>query len=221
MIQFTNVCKSYTNKGMRKDIFKNLNFCFPENKNIAIMGRNGVGKSTLMRLISGAELPDKGRIIRSGKVSWPLGFSGGLNGSMTGIENIKFIARIYGEDTEKMIDYVQEFAELGESLRWPIVTYSSGMKARLSFGISLAINFDCYLIDEITAVGDVNFKKKSELYFKQKLERSQIIMVSHSINTIKTYCNCGVLLTENKFSFYEDLDTLISDYNSTFNHGVI
>lgn len=212
MIELTNVSKHYSVKGIRKVIFDNISFRFPKNCNIAIMGPNGAGKSTLMRLIAGTEHPDKGRICRSVRVSWPLGFSGGFNGSMTGIENILFVARIYGENPKDILDYVQEFSELGSSIKLPIKTYSSGMKARLAFGLSMAINFDCYLVDEVTAVGDENFKRKSKKAFNEKSEKSNIIMISHSIETIKSYCNCGILINQNSLVFYDKIDDLISSY---------
>ena len=215
MIELVDVSKSYKLKGVTKLILDRLSFTFPKGRNLAIMGPNGVGKSTLMRLIAGAEQPDSGRIYRSSRVSWPLGFAGGFNGTMTGLENVRFVSRIYGQDTEAVIDYVQGFAELGPSLDLPIKTYSSGMKARLAFGLSMAFDFDCYLIDEITAVGDENFKRKSQKVFQEKLVNSQIIMISHSAATIKSYCDCGLFLTKQGVLFYEDVDHLIDDYKKS------
>ena len=131
---------------------------------------------------------------------------------MTGLENVRFVARIYGQDTEAVIDYVEEFAELGPSLKLPIKTYSSGMRARLAFGLSMAIDFEYYLIDEITAVGDENFKRKSQKVFKEKLSKSQIIMISHSASAIKSYCDCGLFLTKDGVFFYDEIDQLIAEY---------
>src|SRR5690606_422467 len=162
MIELQSVSKTYRLKGIRKQVFDDFTFTFPRNKNVAVLGPNGAGKSTLMRLISGAEAPDRGRIIRRAKLSWPLGFSGGFNGSMTGIENIRFVSRIYGADSDQVIDSVADFAELGKSLHLPIRTYSTGMRARLAFGISLAIDFDYYLVDEVIGVGDASFRQKSQ-----------------------------------------------------------
>ncbi len=215
MLAFDRVTKSYRLKGVRKVILDNLSFTFPDDKNIAVMGKNGVGKSTMIRLLAGTEPPDKGRIYRTQKVSWPLGFAGGFNGSMTGLENIRFVSRIYGQDTDKIIEYVTEFAELGPSLRLPIKTYSSGMKARLAFGLSMAIDFQVYLIDEITAVGDEKFKKKSRAVFHDKLATSQIIMVSHSPNTIKEYCDCGLLLENGQVTYYPTIDELLGAYKES------
>ncbi|MDF7826604.1 ABC transporter ATP-binding protein [Pontiellaceae bacterium B12227] len=200
---------------MRKDLFSRLSFRFEQGRNIGVMGPNGAGKSTLLRLLSGAELPDRGQIRRNVRVSWPLGFAGGFNGSMTGLENVRFVSRIYGQNTEYVINYVEDFSELGKSMRLPIKTYSSGMKARLAFGLSMAIDFDCYLIDEITAVGDANFRRKSKTALEQKLDHSRIIMVSHSQETIKSYCDCGLLLTHEGLTYHDDVESLLSAYKAS------
>ena len=212
MLVFHKVTKFYRTKGVKKTILSEFSFEFPTDRNVGIMGKNGAGKSTMMRLMAGIEPPDLGHVYRTTRVSWPLGFAGGFNGSMTGIEKIRFVSRIYGQETEKVIDYVTEFAELGPSLRLPIKTYSSGMKARLAFGLSMAIDFDVYLIDEITAVGDEDFKKKSQAVFQDKLAKSQIIMISHSAGTIKQYCDCGLLLEGNQIRYFDDVNDLLTAY---------
>ena len=212
MLVFDRVSKFYRTKGIKKTILSEFSFEFPTDRNVGIMGKNGAGKSTMMRLMAGIEPPDLGHVYRTTRVSWPLGFAGGFNGSMTGIENIRFVSRIYGQDTAKVIAYVTEFAELGRSLRLPIKTYSSGMKARLAFGLSMAIDFDVYLIDEVTAVGDEDFKKKSKAVFQDKLAKSQIIMISHSAGTIKQYCDCGLLLEGNQIRYFDDVDDLLAAY---------
>lgn len=212
MIEFRNVYKSYKMKTERKTILQNFNFTFHKGKNIAILGRNGVGKSTLIKMIAGTETCDQGTIYRSTSVSWPLGFSKGFSGGMTGIENIKFVARVYGRDTEEIIEYVKEFSELDEFIYLPIRTYSRGMKARLTFGLSMAINFDCYLIDEIISVGDRRFKQKSKAVFNEKLAKSTVIMVSHSMSIIRSYCDCGLLMTENGILYFDDVEDLIAGY---------
>lgn len=217
MLVFDRVSKFYRTKGVKKTIFTDFSFTFPPNRNVGIMGKNGAGKSTMMRLMAGTEPPNSGHIYRTTRVSWPLGFAGGFNGSMTGIENIRFVSRIYGQDPEKVIAYVTEFAELGPSLRLPIKTYSSGMKARLAFGLSMAIDFDVYLIDEITAVGDEDFKKKSRAVFQGKLAKSQIIMVSHSPRTIKQYCDCGLLIEKDQVRFFDNINDLHQEYEAINN----
>lgn len=210
MIEFRNLRKTYRLGGVQKIIIDRLNLTFPSDRNIAILGHNGAGKSTLMRLIAGAELPDEGRVIRNGKVSWPLGFGGGFNANMTGIENARFVARIYGEDTERVIEFVEDFSELGPSMRLPIATYSSGMKARLAFGVSMAINFGIYLIDEITAVGDARFKRKCDDVFQSKLQESNIIMISHSMAGIRKFCDSGCIIDGGRLTLYDDVEEAIA-----------
>ena len=212
MIQLKYISKTYYTKGIRKQIFQGLNFEFNSNRNYALLGQNGVGKSTLLRLIAGGEMPDSGIIERKGKVSWPMGFSGGFNGTMTGIENIRFVSRIYGQDPKRVIQYVRDFSELGDSIKLPIKTYSSGMRARLAFGLSLAIDFDCYLVDEVIAVGDANFRKKSQEAFQAKFEHSFLIMASHSAGIIKEYCDCGILLKQGSLEYHDSIDELLVAY---------
>jgi capsular polysaccharide transport system ATP-binding protein len=210
MISFRNVRKTYRLKGIRKVIVNDLTLDLPSDRNIAILGQNGAGKSTLMRLIAGAELPDRGKVIRRGSVSWPLGFSGGFNGDMTGLENAKFVARMYGEDTERVVAFVEEFAELGQSIKLPIKTYSSGMKARLAFGVSMAIDFSCYLIDEVTAVGDARFKRKCDEVFEDKVKSASIIMISHSMDTIRKFCQSGCFMEGGRLYYYENVEDAIA-----------
>ncbi len=212
MIEFMDVHKAYRLRGVRKVILDGLSLKLPPDKNVAILGQNGAGKSTVMRLIAGAELPDRGRIKRNAKVSWPLGFSGGFNGQMTGMENIRFVARMYGEDTEEIIDFVQDFSELGASLKLPVSTYSSGMKARLAFGVSMAIDFTYYLIDEITAVGDTRFRRKCDEVFENKLVHSRVIMISHSIGTIRKFCDAGCVLDNGRLTLYDDVEDAIRQH---------
>ena len=214
MLAFDRVTKVYKMKGVKKFILDDLSFTFPQDRNLAIMGKNGAGKSTMMRLLAGSEPPTSGHVYRSLRVSWPLGFAGGFNGSMTGLENIRFVSRIYGQNTEEIIEYVMGFAELGPSLRLPIKTYSSGMKARLAFGLSMAINFQVYLIDEITAVGDTTFRRKSQAVFQEKLKSSQIIMISHTQSTIRDYCDCGLLLDNGNVTFFDKVDDLLDAYSA-------
>lgn len=217
MIEFQNVRKVYRTGGVEKIILNRLNMRFPDKRNIAILGQNGAGKSTLMRLIAGAELPNEGRIIRHTKVSWPLGFSGGFNAGMTGLENARFVARMYGQDVKEVVKFVEDFSELGPSMGLPIKTYSSGMKARLAFGISMAIEFGYYLIDEITAVGDARFKKKCDEVFESKLRYSNIIMISHSVASVKKFCDSACLLQNGELRYFEDVEEAIALHNEQQN----
>lgn len=212
MISFDRVSKSYSGHGVRKKIIEGFTFTFPTGRNVAILGSNGVGKSTLMRLMSGAELPDYGRVTRVGRVSWPVGFSAGFNGSMTGIENIRFVARIYGQDTEEVTEFVRSFSELGSSIGLPVKNYSSGMKARLGIGMSMALNFDYYLVDEVIAVGDASFKQKTRNMFRAKLEKSNMFMISHSMRQVREYCDCGIHMTKGCVAYYDNVDELIAAY---------
>ncbi|HQA04605.1 MAG TPA: ABC transporter ATP-binding protein [Thermodesulfovibrio thiophilus] len=188
MIELRNLTKSYLTKYGRHYVYKDVSVIFPEGKNIGIIGSNGAGKSTLLRLIGKIDYPDSGEVITAKKISWPVAFSGGFQGSLTGREITKFVCMIYGADGDKqIIEFVKEFTELGKYFEMPIKTYSSGMKARLAFAMSMAFDFDYYLIDEVTAVGDTNFKKKCSQILDQKLKKSNVIICSHNIKFIKKF----------------------------------
>ncbi|HDL5359636.1 TPA: ABC transporter ATP-binding protein, partial [Mannheimia haemolytica] len=196
MISIRNVSKRYrTNSGWRT-VLKDINFELKKGEKVGILGRNGAGKSTLIRLMSGVEPPTTGTIERQMSISWPLAFSGAFQGSLTGMDNLRFVSRIYDADFDYVKSFTEEFSELGEYLYEPVKSYSSGMKARLAFALSLSIEFDCYLIDEVIAVGDARFaaKCKHELFEKRK-DRS-LILVSHSPASIKEYCDSAMVLEE-------------------------
>ena len=205
MIQLIDVSKAYKVGRGRKHVLNAVTLTF-ERRNIAVIGQNGAGKSTLLRLIAGAERPDRGRIVTAGRVSWPLGFSGGFNGSTTGVDNTRFISRIYGQDTDRILEFVREFSELGAFFAMPVSTYSSGMRARLAFAISMAISFDWYLVDEITEVGDDRFKEKCRAAFKEKLVEARILMVSHSVETLRSYCDMAALVHGGDITLYDDIE---------------
>jgi len=205
MIRLIEVCKSYKVGRGRKHVLRAATLTL-ERRNIAVIGQNGAGKSTLLRLIAGAERPDRGRILTEGRVSWPLGFAGGFNGSTTGIDNTRFISRIYGQDTDRVLDFVRDFSELDAFFAMPVSTYSSGMRARLAFAISMAISFDWYLVDEITEVGDDRFKEKCRVAFKEKLVDARILMVSHSAGTLRSYCDMAALVHGGTITLYDDID---------------
>ncbi len=213
MIRLDHLTKRFKLKGEMRYIARDVSFTVPRGNSIGLLGRNGAGKSTLLRLIAGTIKPTSGRIIRLANVSFPLGFQGSFNGSLTGEQNVRFVARIYGHDTEQLVDYVQDFAELGKSYYMPVKSYSSGMKARLAFGVSMGIDFDYYLVDEITAVGDSNFRKKCKLVFEEKLQNSDIIMVSHSNASLKEYCTTGIVLEDGNLTFFNDIDDAINMHN--------
>lgn len=218
MIRLENATKIARSRGVKKTILDNVNLTIGRGRSVGLLGGNGVGKSTFLRLIAGAARLDEGRVIRQGRVSWPLGFSGSFQSVITGEQNVRFVARIYGVDSDDLIEYVKDFAELGPFFKAPVSSYSSGMKARLAFGISMGVNFDYYLVDEITAVGDTNFKRKCRAVFNTKLAGSDVIMVSHSTSTLREYCKSGIVLVDGKTKFYEDVEDAIRAHNDNMRY---
>lgn len=213
MIALDAVSKTYrTRQGGRRIVLDQVSVEFPDGCNVGVLGTNGAGKSTLIRLLAGSELPDRGRITRDGRVSFPLGYGGTFHGALSGRENVLFIARVYGADRRKMIDYVADFAELGGYFDMPVNTYSAGMRARLAFGSCLAIDFDTYLIDEVTEIGDERFRRKCAFAFRERLRRSDIILVTHNIRTIRQYCDCGAVLADGALRLYDDVPSALGAY---------
>lgn len=217
MIRLEGVSKRYRAGDSWKVLMSDVTLTLPRGRSVGLLGRNGAGKSTLLRMIGGSVLPDEGKIVRSAKVSWPLGFGGGFHASLTGAQNVRFIARIYGVDTDELVAKVAEFSEIGPFMNMPMSTYSSGMKARLAFGASMAIDFDVYLVDEIISVGDAAFQKKARAAFDEKSEHADVIMVSHSAGTIREYCDCGVVLENGRMSFYESVDEALDRHLANMN----
>lgn len=213
MIQLDRVFKFYRTEGHLKIVLDHASAVFQSGRSYGLLGVNGAGKSTTMRIIAGTELPNAGRIRRSVRVSWPLGFSGGFHPKMTGRENVKFVARAYGANVRQVIEFVEDFAEIGDYIDVPIATYSSGMAARLAFGLSMAIEFDCYLIDEVIAVGDARFQARCEAAFNARRKNADLIVVSHSMATIKTYCDQGAVLVDGQILMFESIDKAIEVYN--------
>lgn len=205
MIELRDVTKVYTTQAGDHVVLDRINMVFPPNVSVGILGRNGAGKSTLLRVIGGAEQPDAGKVIRRGRVSWPIGFSGGFNGSLSGEENCRFVARIYGADIDSVVEFTRGFAEIGNYFHEPVRTYSSGMRARLAFGLSMALDFEVYLVDEVTAVGDRTFQEKCRRAFAERRERSSVIMVSHHLSTMKDYCTKFALLRRGRLTLYDDI----------------
>ncbi len=217
MIIVKNLYKRYHNHHGRNWVLRNITFNIPKGISVGLVGRNGAGKSTLLNLIGGIDVPEKGEIIRNCRVSWPIGLSGGLQGSMTGRQNVKFVARIHGngEDIERVIEFVEDFAEIGAAFDEPLRTYSSGMKSRLSFGLSLAFDFDVYLSDEATAVGDKSFKSKAKKVFKNKVGQANLIMVSHSEGILKDLCQAGVWLNGGEAIWFDCIEDAITAYHAS------
>lgn len=213
MIRFENLTKTFVLKGSRKTVANNLNVTFPTGKSVALLGRNGAGKSTLLRMIAGTMEPTSGQIISSGTISWPVGFTGSFHRDLTGSQNVRFIARIYGVDTDELSDFVEDFAKLGGHYHMPIMTYSSGMRSRLAFGCSMGIAFDTYLVDEVTSVGDVAFRKNSIALFRERMVSAGSVVVSHSIAQIRSMCDAAAILEQGELTYYDDLDEAIKAYD--------
>ncbi len=214
MIELVNLTKQYLVGKKKKTVLRNINACIKPGRNLGILGQNGAGKSTMLRLIGGAELPTSGKVLRQGKVSWPIGFGGGFHGSLTGRENLNFICRIYDIPVAGVREFVEEFSGLGDYMQMPVNTYSSGMKAKLAFGLSMAIDFDFYLIDEVTAVGDASFQKKSKAEFDKRKDRSTLLVVSHSIKTIRDHCQDVAVLHGGDLIFFDNMEDAIGFYEN-------
>jgi capsular polysaccharide transport system ATP-binding protein len=215
MIELQNVSKFFTTNQGKHYILKDATFSIPSGKNIGILGRNGAGKSTIMKMLGQIEFPNEGRIISDKSFSWVMGVAGGFQGNMTGRANVKFVCRIYGQTKDKIeeaIAFVKEFSELNDYFEMPIKTYSSGMRSRLTFGLSLAFDFDYLLIDETLSVGDARFKKKSKEALMKKIEHCNVLLVSHDMGTLREICDTGIVVDNGKMSYYEDIEDAIKEY---------
>ncbi len=205
MIRLVNLTKTYKTKTLVRNVLDDITYDFVPGVNVGIIGRNGAGKSTLMNIIGGSTFPSSGYVERSSRISWPIGFSSCFHGSLTGRENLRFVCRLYGEEIPRVVASVEDFSELGSYMDMPIRTYSSGMKAKLAFGLSMAIGFDFYLVDEITAVGDAGFKQKSEKAFLEKSRNATLLVVSHSMSTIRSLCDIAGVLDKGKLYIYNTI----------------
>ncbi|MBY6127073.1 ABC transporter ATP-binding protein [Roseovarius atlanticus] len=219
MIRLENVTKVFALDGRSKVVADDISVTFPTGRAVALLGRNGAGKSSLLQMIAGTLDPTSGRIVSTGSISWPVGFAGSFHPELTGTQNTRFVGRIYGVDTDELIDFVEEFAGLGAHFRLPFRTYSSGMKSRLAFGVSMGIGFDTYLVDEITAVGDASFKAKSDRMFKARMEHAGAVVVSHSMEQIRKLCDAAAVLEDGQLSYYEDIEQAIAHHNRNMTAG--
>lgn len=219
MIRFENLSKSFRVDGERRPVIRNLSLTIPSGQSLALLGRNGAGKSTLMQIIAGNMRPDQGRVVSKGSVSWPVGFAGSFHPQLTGAQNTRFIARIYGVDTDELAEFVQDFAELGAHFRMPVRTYSQGMRARLTFGLSMGIAFDTYLVDEVTGAGDASFRHKSKAVFRDRMQNAGAIMVNHNLGELREYCDHALVLEQGKLRYFDDLDEAIEVHKASLKHN--
>lgn len=209
MIVLDNVTKIFYSRHVKNVVFRELNAVFPSQTSVALLGRNGAGKSTLLQVMAGSLIPNSGRVLSDGNISFPIGLASSLHPFMSGAQNTKFIARIYGADTNSLKDFVEDFAELDEKFYLPVRTYSSGMRSRLMFGINMGLKFDTYLVDEVSAVGDASFREKSEYLFKERMKESGAVFISHSMALVRRMCTAGAVLENGRITYYEDLEEAI------------
>jgi len=218
MIAVNDVYKRYrTDRGPGKWVLQGVSLRIPPKINVGLVGRNGAGKSTLLRLIGGNDTPTRGSIERNCRVSWPMGFSGGLQGSLTGRQNSRFICRIHGHESDlaDRIAQIENFCEIGDAFDEPVKTYSSGMRSRLQFGMSLAFDFDVYISDEVTSTGDAAFRDKAITAFKKLADRAGLIMVSHGEGVLKEFCKAGILLHDGQAHWFDDINDTLKAYKAT------
>ena len=209
MIVLRDLTKRFRGGGTTKTVADRINATFPTGVAVGLLGRNGAGKSTLLKVIAGTSTPSSGEVLSDGNISFPVGLASSMHPDMTGAQNSRFVARIYGADTAEMVNFVQRFAELGDHFHLPVRTYSSGMKSRLSFGINMALQFDTYLIDEITAAGDAAFREKSRHIFRTRMERAGAIFVSHSMPQMREMCEAGAVLENGRLTYHPDIEDAI------------
>lgn len=220
MIHLKDLTKSYVTPKGRHYVFKNLNAFLPENKSVALLGKNGAGKSTLLRIIGGIDYADSGQVITNKSISWPVALSGGFQGSLTARQNCRFVARLYlrtKEEIEYVVDFVEDFAEIGKYFDMPMNSFSSGMRSRVGFGLSMAFNFDYYLLDEAGAVGDASFRKKSQKLLDELKERSNIIMVSHDLKDLTKNCDVAFLVRDGQAEYFDDIQHAVEVYKKYAN----
>jgi capsular polysaccharide transport system ATP-binding protein len=210
MIRLRNLHKTFVLNGKHKVVADDINIVFPTGECVALLGRNGAGKSTLMSIISGSTEIDRGSVETTGTISWPVGFRGSFHADLSGAQNTRFVARVYGVDTDELLHFVEDFSDLGDHFYMPLRTYSSGMRSRLSFGVSMGIHFDTYLIDEVTSVGDANFRKKSAAVLLDRLTYSGAIVVTHSMGQIRKLCTSAVVLEDGRLTYYDNVNEAIA-----------
>jgi len=219
MIRLEAVSKDFVSGGVRKVVADRISLTFPSKGAVALIGRNGAGKSSLLKVIAGTMKPTSGRVVADGFVSWPIGFAGSFHGDLSGLQNTRFVARVYGVDTDQLEHFVREMAELGSHFHLPFRTYSAGMKARLAFAVSMGIDFDTYLIDEVTSVGDAAFRAKSEAVLADRMRDRAAIVVSHNLPLLARMCSAAVVLEQGRATWFDDVDAAIATHNGALVPG--
>jgi capsular polysaccharide transport system ATP-binding protein len=209
MIRFENLSKGFWVRGTYRAIIDDLTMALPPGRAFGLLGRNGAGKSTLLQIIAGTMQPTSGRVVREGRVSWPIGGANSFHRDLTGLQNTRFLARVYGVDSDALVAFVEDFAAIGQHFHMPLRSYSTGMRSRLAFGVAMGIPFDTYLVDEVTAVGDARFKRKSRTYFRARMAGAGAIMVSHSMTEMRSYSDSGLVLNEGALEYYENIEDAV------------
>ncbi len=214
MIRLENLGKHFAMEDGTHRVFEGLSMTLPPGRSLGLLGRNGAGKSTLMQIIAGTMRPSTGRVVRHSRISWPIGHANSFHPDMTGLQNTRFLARVYGVDSESLADFVEEFADIGAHFYMPLRTYSNGMRARLSFGVAMGIPFDTYLIDEVTAAGDKAFRTRSRRVFRARLAQADAIMISHSMSDLRKFCDSGLVLHQGRLELYHDIEEAIARHEA-------
>lgn len=217
MIELVHLTKTYRLDGISKTVIRDATLTIPSGVSVGLLGRNGAGKSTLLRMIAGTQSPTRGDIRVHGSISWPVGFAGSFHGDLSGAQNTRFVARIYGVDSAELVAFTQDFAELGDHYHLPVRTYSSGMMSRLAFALSMGIDFDTYLVDEVTSVGDANFRKKSNDLFLERMKNSGAIVVNHSTQVIRDLCKAAIVIEDGQLHYFEDVREGIQMHDRNMN----
>lgn len=219
MIRFDSVTKAFWYRGQPKYVARDITAVIPTGAKLGILGRNGAGKSTLLAMIAGNVNPNSGIVSVTGEISWPIGLTGCIQPDMTGAQNVRFIARVYGVDTQQLVDFVQDFAELGTNYYEPVKTYSSGMRGRLNFGMSMGIRFNTYLLDEVHSTGDAAFRRKADELFNERMREAGVILISHSDSQLRALCTSGAVLEHGSLTFYDTIDEAIEAHNYNLRFG--
>ncbi len=207
MIEFSNVSKSFWTGKTRKIILDRASFRIEPGNSLGILASNGTGKTTIINMMAGLEKPDEGQVTRTSRISFPLGFMGGIVNKHTATENSRYIARLYGLDADYVESFCRWLSNIAEYFDMPVGTYSSGMRGRFSFALMLALEFDIYLIDEgMPATTDVEFNRKAGQILRQRLSKATVVVVSHQPATLEKFCRSAAVLRNGQLYMFETLE---------------